>query len=288
MSEWIWIDGAVVPAERATVAATDRGLLLGEGVFETIALVDGQPFALTRHLERLNHSARIVGLTLPWSDDHLRAACAATLAAARAGGDQEAAQSGRLRITITGGPGPLTPLPGERRPTLLVTVTTRRAAAAAAAPTAAVTVSPWPVNEHSPVVGAKTTSRLEYTLALAAAQRHGADEAVLLNTQGMLAEATSANVFLVVAGRLSTPSLATGCLGGVTRSLITELVDVAERDDLTADDLRLAPEAFLTSTTRGVQPITSVDGVALRAAPGPLTTAARTALDTLRTATLAP
>ena len=115
-----------------------------------------------------------------------------------------------------------------------------------------------------------------------------ADEAILLNTRGMLVEGSGSNLFLVVAGRLSTPGPATGCLPGVTRALVTELIEVAERDDLTVDDLRLAPEAFLTSTTRGVQPISSVDGEPLRSAPGPLTTAARTALDKLRAATLEP
>ena len=148
--------------------------------------------------------------------------------------------------------------------------------------------SPWPVNECSPLVGAKTTSRLDYLLAHDDARSRGADEAILLNTRGMLVEGSGSNLFLVVAGRLSTPGPATGCLPGVTRALVTELIEVAERDDLTVDDLRLAPEAFLTSTTRGVQPISSVDGEPLRSAPGPLTTAARTALDKLRAATLEP
>lgn len=284
MSEWIWVDGEVIPAAQATVAATDRGFLLGEGVFETIAVVDGQPFAFTRHLERLHHSARIVGLTLPWTDDHLRTVAAQTLAAACDAGDPETGRSGRLRITVTGGAGPITPLGEGRTPTLLVSASPRPPAPA----TARVSTSPWPVNEHTPTVGAKTTSRLDYTLALAEARRDGADEAILVNTRGMLVEATSANLFLVVAGRLSTPALSTGCLGGVTRSLVTELVEAAERDDLTVDDLRLATEAFLTSTTRGVQPIAAVDGAPLRAVPGPLTAAADAALESLRASTLDP
>jgi branched-chain amino acid aminotransferase len=269
----VWIDGRVVPAERAKVAVTDRALLVGQGVFETVRVSRSRPFALRRHLERLHRSAGLVGLSLPLDDDGLRQACLDTIEAA---GTPEPVD-GRLRITVTGGP-------EDGDPALFIAVTP------APRPTgpADVAVSPWPVNEHSPLAGAKTISRFDYRLAFDDARRRGADEAILLNTRGMLVEGSATNLFLVVAGRLSTPALTTGCLPGVTRDLVTELVEVAERDDLTIDDLRLAPEAFLTSTTRGVQPITSVDGQPLRSAPGPLTTAARTALDKLRAATLEP
>jgi branched-chain amino acid aminotransferase len=271
---WVWTDGRVMPAERAKVAATDRALLVGQGVFETVRVNGSTPFALGRHLARLRRSAAVVRLPVPWSDDLLRQASLDTIATAH---DQAGPVDGRLRITVTGGP-------DGGDPALLVAVTPARLPQG----DAAVVVSPWPVNECSPLVGAKTTSRLDYLLAHDDARSRGADEAILLNTRGMLVEGSGSNLFLVVAGRLSTPGPATGCLPGVTRALVTELIEVARQDDLTVDDLRLAPEAFLTSTTRGVQPISSVDGEPLRSAPGPLTTAARTALDKLRAATLEP
>jgi branched-chain amino acid aminotransferase len=151
-----------------------------------------------------------------------------------------------------------------------------------------VVVSPWRVNEHSPQAGAKTTSHLEYALALADARRRGAEEAVLTNTSGVLCEASSSNAFLVVGGVLCTPALATGCLPGVTRGLVCGLVAVDERTDLTVDDLRSAPEAFLTSSTRDVHPIATVDGRPLDAAPGPATMAAHDALASLQRSTLDP
>ena len=273
-SSWVWNQGRVVPAERATVAADDLGLLRGEGIFETVSVRDREPFMLDRHLDRLRTSAKITGIAVPWTDDDLATACAETIAAAA--GDPENLQVPRfrLRITVTSGRGS-----SRGAPTLLVMV----------APDvehpggAKVGICPWPVNEMSPLVGAKVTSRHDYTLAHHDAVARGADEAVLYNTRGMLVEGSATNLFLVVAGRLSTPSLATGCLPGVTRSLIVDLVEVHERDDLTADDLRFATEAFLASTTRGVQPISEVDGKALRSSPGPLTTAARNALENLRT-----
>ena len=99
---------------------------------------------------------------------------------------------------------------------------------------------------------------------------------------GALSEGTGSNVFVAVDGVLHTPSLATACLSGVTRGLLIEtLGDVVERDDIRVSDLRGTTEAFLTSATRGVQPIELVDGAALASCPGPLTKAAADAFTTL-------
>lgn len=271
MSTWIWVDGRVEAAGRATVPADDRGLLSGAGVYETVSVRDGVPFMLDRHLDRLRASGKIAAIGVPWSDLDLITACSEAIAAAQ--GDPTGVDAGRLRLRVT-----VTSGSGSGGPRLLVTVSPDEPRPT----TTTLVTSPWPVNEKGPLVGAKVTSRHDYTLALADAQARGADEAVLVNTHGMLVEASTANVFLVVAGRLSTPSLSTGCLPGVTRSLVMEGVTVNERDDLTIDDLRLSTEAFLTSTTRGVQPIASVDGTPLRSAPGPLTIAAHNALESLR------
>jgi branched-chain amino acid aminotransferase len=280
----------------------------------------GTPFALTRHLARLRRSASQVGVAVPWSDHEVRAAVAHAVAESAAvwGRARRSAATGapegpaRLRITVTGGrarseptsnglangaranevptdgaPANGAPVPADPDtggPLLLVTVGAGREWS----PTASVVVSPWRVNEHSPQAGAKTTSHLEYTLALADAQRRGAEEALLTNTSGVLCEASSSNVFLVVGGVLCTPALATGCLPGVTRELVCGLVPVHERTDLTVDDLRSAPEAFLTSSTRDVHPIATVDGGPLDAAPGPATVAAHDALASLQRSTLDP
>ena len=277
MSTWVWVDGAVVTLDRAKVSAADRGLLLGEGVYETISVREQTPFALHRHLDRLRGSAEIARIELIWSDTELTRICHEVIAAAVADLSNSHAGTLRLRITVTGGrPGPTPSSPSV--PTLVVMVEPEPPVA----PTATVAVSPWPMNDMSPLAGAKVTSRHDYTLARAEALAQGADEAVFFNTRGKLVEGSVTNLFLVVAGRLSTPSLATGCLPGVTRSIVMELVEVNERDDLTVDDLRFATEAFLTSTIRGVQTITSVDGTALTSAPGPLTTAAHNALESLK------
>ncbi|WP_426573326.1 aminotransferase class IV [Aquihabitans sp. McL0605] len=279
MSTWVSVDGRLSPAASAQVPALDHGMTVGDGVFETCKVVEGTPFGLTRHLARLHTSAGLIGLRLPWDDEHLRQACAATIDAASAEGDV-----GRIRITVTGGPGPLGSDRSDVPPTLVIA-----AGPGGAWPevTAVVTV-PWTRNERSAVAGAKTTSYAENVVALAEAHRHGASEAILANTAGALCEGTGSNVFLEVDGVLATPALATGCLAGITRALVCEAVEVVERDDLTLDHLRATSEAFLTSSTRDVHPIATVDGVALAAAPGPRTAAAAAAFRALEAHSLDP
>ena len=283
MSTWVWTDGTVYPAAEATISATDRGLLLGDGVYETCKVVDGTPFALTRHLARLRRSADIIAITMPWPDSVIRAAIGKVAEAAMVD-PANAGSVGRVRVTVTGGSGPLGPNRGGREPTLLVAAGPSRAWS----PTADVVMVNWRLNEHSPTVGAKTISYLDHVMALAEAHRRGADEALLANTAGALAEGTGSNIFLVVDGVLCTPSLSTGCLPGVTRELVCEGVAVAERNDLTFDHLRSAPEAFLTSSTRDVHPIARVDGAVLGASPGPLTQAAAQAFRVLASRTIDP
>lgn len=285
MTTWVWVDGAVVPAASAgRVSALDRGLLLGEGVYETAKVVGDTPFALTRHLARLRRSAALVGIEVPWGDDEVREACASVVdAALRAGGWPD--DLGRLRITVTGGEAALGPGAGSSHPSLLVAA---GPGASWPGPSEVATV-PWRRNPDRPTRGAKVTAALDDVLALAEARRRGADEAVLASTTGSLCEGTGSNVFVVVAGVLATPSLATGCLPGITRDLVCELVEVVERDDLTLDDLRHADEAFLTSSTRDVQPIASVDGVPVGlAVPGPVSAALVASFASLQRSTSDP
>ncbi len=179
-------------------------------------------------------------------------------------------------------------MPGSGRPRGPATVVIAVGRPTAWPPTVAVAVSPWTRNPHDPLAGAKTTSYGGNVVALAwaASQRPAAGEALFtVAGTGALSEGTGSNVFVAVGGVLHTPSLATACLAGVTRSLLVEtLGDVVERDDLSVEELRGATEAFLTSATRGVQPVELVDGAALASCPGPLTKAAAEAYATLLSA----
>jgi branched-chain amino acid aminotransferase len=269
----VWLDGHVVPAAEARISPFDHGLLVGDGVFETMRVYGGEPFAWRRHYERLVHSADGLGLSVPGAAV-LRDAADAVLAA-------NSLTEARLRVTVTGGPSPLGSERGDSGPTVVVAASAVRPWP----PSERVVTVPWPRNERGATAGLKTISYAENVRALAHAHDHGANEAIFLNTRGELCEATGSNVFVVVGGAVHTPPEDAGCLLGVTRALVLELcveldIDADERV-LAPDALARADEAFLTSSTREVQGIRSVDGVDLPAAPGPLAARLRDAFRAL-------
>ena len=258
----VWIDGELLDADRARVSPFDHGLLTGDGVFETLRVYRKSPFAARRHLERLASSCRAMRLPCPQADV-LRRAMADVVAA-------NGLESARLRITVTGGTAPL----GSDRAGVVPTVIVAAGPLTDWPPATAVVTVPWPRNERAALAGVKTISYGENVVALAYARERGAGEAIFANLSGNLCEGTGTNVFLAVGGRLVTPPLSSGCLAGVTRDLVLALLDVVE-DDVPLSALASAGEAFLSSSTREVQPISSVDGVALAAVPGPWSALAR-------------
>lgn len=254
----VWLGGRVLRADDAFVAATDHGVTVGDGIFETCKIVNGQAFALRRHLRRLERSAAVLRLTCP-SAAQIRSAAAELLAAAGP------VPLGRLRITLTGGPGPLGSDRGAASPTLVL-------AATSATPwpdRIRVVTVPWTRNERSAVAGAKTTSYAENVVALRFAKDHDAHEALLTNTRGLVCEGTGSNVIVERDGVLVTPPLSSGCLAGITRELFLEWAAEADvpvvEGDVTPADLAVATEVLLTSSTRDVQHVSELDG---RQVPG--------------------
>ena len=256
-----WVNGSLLDdAGAPAIPITDHGFTVGDGVFEAVKVLDGRPFALTRHLDRLVRSA--TGLGLPEPDlDEVRRAIGEVLA-------EDPLPRGRLRVTYTGGEAPLGSGRGDASPTLVVAAAPLPEAASAVR---AVTV-PWPRNERGAVAGLKTTSYAENVVALAYAAERGASEAIFGNLAGNLCEGTGSNVFYVVDGELRTPTLAAGCLAGITRALLLEWVGAREVDE-PMDVLARADEVFLASTTRDVQPVRRCDDRDL-GEPGPVTTRA--------------
>lgn len=253
----IWVNGELCDAEDARVSVLDHGLTVGDGIFETVKTVDGRPFALTRHLDRLTRSAR--GLGLPDPDlDEVRRACAEVV-------DANPMALGKLRITYTGGLSPLGSDRGDAGPGLVVAL----GEAARRPDTTAVITVPWTRNERGALTGLKTTSYAENVVALARAHEHGATEALFANTTGQLCEGTGSNVFVVLDGQLHTPPVASGCLAGITRALAVEWTG-AQETELPFDILERAEEIFLTSTLRDVQAVHRVDGRELPGGPGPV------------------
>jgi branched-chain amino acid aminotransferase len=268
MSIVIWSGGRLRSEDEPVITAVDHGITVGDGVFETCAVHRGQAFALTRHLRRLERSATGLGLAPP-DQDEIRAGVDAVLAE---GGDA----MGRVRITVTAGPGPMASSrhpAGTYRQTVVVV-----AGPATRAPTSHAARVPWVRNERSAVAGLKTTSYADNVVALAAAVDRGADEALLANTVGELCEGTGSNVVVERDGELLTPPLESGCLAGITRELLLEWGSAAGLpvresepgelpftvlDDVLAGRAHLA----LTSSIRNVQPVVTLDGTDVAVGP---------------------
>lgn len=259
----VWVNGSLVGADEPALAALDHGVTVGDGAFETCKVVDGEVFAADRHLARMDRT--LAGLGLPPVDrERLQQGIDAVLAAG------EKIPFGRLRYTITGGPGPLGSDRGDQGQTYIVTATE----VTPFADTTAVATVPWTRNSRSATAGLKTTSYADNVIALAHAKAKGGSEAIFANDRDELCEGTGSNIFVVVDGVLRTPPLESACLAGITRELAIEYarevgIDVVE-ETMPFTVLESAEEAFLTSSTRDVQPIHAIDGRQLDA-PGPIT-----------------
>ena len=259
----VWVDGQLVGADVPSVRALDHGVTVGDGAFETCKVADGEVFAMTRHLDRMDRT--LAGLGLPAADrDRIRAGADAVLA------DGPTIGFGRLRWTLTGGAGPL----GSDRDDSPMTYIVTAAEMPLPSATAPIHTVPWVRNERAATAGLKTTSYAENVIALAHAKERGGQEAIFANTRGELCEATGSNIFVVVDGVLRTPPLDSGCLAGVTRELVIEWcrgagLEVRE-EAMPLEVLGHADEIFITSSARDVQAVSAVDGRTLDA-PGPVT-----------------
>jgi len=277
MNPMLWLNGRLLPASHsdASVPVSDAGLLLGDGVFETLRTFGGRPFGLDEHYRRLCAGASVFELGVPTEaevataiDDLLKANSLGT-----------PGTEARIRITVTGGDRGLIPIPGQSsRPNVLITANRL----AEVTGNASVVNVPFTRNPTSATAGIKTTSYAENALALRYAKTRRADEAILSDTRGNLSEGATSNLFVVLDGRLVTPPLTTGCLPGVTRSQVIQGargagIEVHE-EKAPIDALATADEAFLTSSLRGVQPILAVNNTPLSTCPGPVTEACAAAL----------
>jgi branched-subunit amino acid aminotransferase/4-amino-4-deoxychorismate lyase len=248
----IWCNGQWIDPLDFSIAPTDRGLMHGLGLFETILAVDGRPVFAGQHLERLMHGCERLGWPMETTD--LAAVMIELLQHNHLGSGR-----GRIRLAVTAGSGVIGDLtPGGDR---LLWMT---ASAAAEAPaTTSVNVSPFTRNEHSPLAGMKCASYAENHIALDQARRLGFEETLFFNNAGHLCEAATSNVFLVKNGTLLTPALDCGCLPGVTRAVVIGLAArlgiSCEETRLIMADLHSSDGIFLTSSIRGVMGVSRLE-----------------------------
>lgn len=273
-----WIDGEVMDAAAARVPVLDHGLLYGDGVFEGIRAFGRRVFRLGDHLARLRTSAAAIGLALPMDEAALQGVVCDTL---RALGLDDA----YVRLVVTRGVGALGVDPATCPAPRVFCI----AAEARIFPpeTLAAGLSLATVSWRRPGFDVidprvKSLNYLNSALAKLEARRAGADEALLLNAAGTIAEASVANVFAVAGRELRTPPPTDGCLEGVTRRTLLEVAPslgfTGVERTLSRTDLVAADEVFLTGTGAGIVPVRSLDGQPIGAgAPFPVAERLRTA-----------
>jgi len=254
----VWLNDELVDAQKATVSVFDHGFTVGDGAFETLKVVNTQPVALTRHIKRLVHSLNTIGIEFD-KEDLLKKAINEVISANKSLGEVM-----RMRITYTSGVAPLGSDRTKDNFTLVVAVSPE----SIWPDTALVITVSDPRNDKSILAGSKTTSYAQNAALLSVAKKQGAHEAIMPNTKGELCEGTGSNIFVVKDGQVMTPPLSGGCLGGITRALVIKWFDVKEVD-LPMSVLKDVDEAFLTSSTRDIQPISKIDDRVLNA-PGPV------------------
>lgn len=275
-----YVNGKLVPESAGAVSALDRGLLLGDGLFETMRTVGGRVLQWQRHWERLCNGAGVIGLTLPWTAVELNGAIRRTL-------DANDLYAATVRLTVTRGGSAARGLqpPAGIRPTLIVRATPFVPYSSQLYRDGMSVVVSRTVrrNELSPLSRVKSLCYLDNIVARQAAAESGADEALLLNSQGKVACATTANVFGVKAMRLHTPPVGDGALPGTARAQVCE--ELAPRigcevrqTHLAESALQEADEVFLTNALMGIMPVCKIDGRQVGAgAPGPVARKLQTA-----------
>ncbi|MFH0942096.1 MAG: aminotransferase class IV [Chloroflexota bacterium] len=257
MAKVVYLNGSLVPRERAAISVLDYGFLYGYGLFETMRAYQGRVFLLDRHLDRLESAAAQLGL--PVSVPELAPAVRATIQA-------NGLTNARVRLTVSRGEGSLSPDPGTcQKATVLIVAEPYRPYPARVYRSGlrAVTASSRR-NSQSPLSRLKTANFLESILARQEAKKAGADDALLLNEKGMLAEASMSNLFLVSRGIIMTPGLSSGVLPGITRGVVLELaaklgIETVEAE-IPPEAIIQAEEAFLTNSLIEVMPLVEIDG----------------------------
>jgi len=279
MAAIVNVNGKVSDQEHAVVSVFDHGFLYGEGVYETLRTYNGQAFLFDRHMRRLRNSAQMLALSVPLSDAEIDARFRDTVNAAGLGGSPD--QEAYIRILVTRGIGEMTYDPAAcPNPSVVVIVKPNVAPPREAFERGVKACLVGIVRNHPNTVNPmiKSNNLLNNALAMQEAFTKGGFEGIMRNYRGEIAECTQSNFFIVKNGGALTPPIDAGLLPGITREFLFEVGDqlgISVREQVLRDnDLFAADEAFLTSTTREVVPIVTVDDRKIGpGTPGPITRA---------------
>ncbi|MCA1583964.1 MAG: aminotransferase class IV [Acidobacteria bacterium] len=280
MSTFVNVNGRMASGADAVIPVFDHGFLYGEGIYETLRTYHGEPFLFDRHMQRLRASAAMLLLDVPFTDDELLTRSIDTMAAAALGHMPDGSiADAYIRILLTRGVGELTYDPvATPTPSLIVIVKPLPETPAHQYQHGVKVVLVELIRNHprsvNPLI--KSNNLLNNALAMQEAIRRGGVEGVFRNYRGELSECSQSNLFIVKSGRVLTPALDSGLLAGITRAFVFEIgaglgVRVEEAT-LVDEDLLTADEAFFTSTTKELLPITRVDDTTIgTGTPGPVT-----------------
>jgi branched-chain amino acid aminotransferase len=268
----VFLNGDIVLEEEALVSVRDRGFLYGDGIFETLRSYNGIPFLLEDHLQRLASSAQALEIPLHYSLEELQTVVENLLRLNRL-------MDAVIRITLTRGESPhygLQP-PEEVQPTLIIQSHPFHPHPEESYKQGIrLVLSPYRRSTTCPLARHKTANFLTGIMARQEATYKGAQEALFLNTEGQVCEATVSNVFLVESGRIVTPSLEANILPGITRKTV---LGACQREGLPASEelfgierLLKADEVFLTNSLMEIMPVSHVEDKGIgRTIPGKIT-----------------
>ena len=279
----VFLNGQFVPEEQALILVSDRGFLLGDGLFETVRVAAGRPFRLAEHLERLERGADFLKIKLPFTPRELKIFAAQLI-------ERNQTPEAILRLTLTRGPGGRGYTPEhESKPTLVMTLHTvpgapasgparsgqpsRHAGPVAGAPLGwKLITSSLRIPTSGPLTAFKTTSKVLHVMARAEAVERGADEALLLNTDCEVAETASGNIFWVSDDRICTVPVGRGILPGITRAVVLEICRTlglpVNECVIKPEELKNSKGVFVTQSALGIVPVMMFDGAPV--APSPL------------------
>lgn len=272
-----FLNGKFLSEADAVVSLNDRGFLLGDGLFETTRVASGRPFRLAQHLERLSRGADFFKIKLPFSAREIQKFAAELVS-------RNEVTDAILRVTLTRGPGQRGYSPnGASQPTLALTLQPLRAENKDEPLQWSLITSSYRLPASDALAAFKSTSKILNVLARCEAEANGADEALLLNTNGEVAETAGGNLFWVYRDKICTVPTGRGVLPGITRAVVLEICQTLGLETgkrvIKPEMLRNAEGMFVTQSALGIIPVASFDG--LPVAPSPLTDQIGTAYNDL-------
>jgi aminodeoxychorismate lyase len=261
----IFLNGQFLPETQAVVSVNDRGFLLGDGLFETLRVVAGKPFRFAQHLERLVRGAEFLKITLPFSPKELEKFAAQLI-------EHNKTAEAILRVTLTRGPGGRGyTFSGESKPTLVMTLHPAPSVDAEKTLEWNLITSSFQIPAADPLSAFKTTSKILHIMARAEASEKGADEALLINTNGEVAETAGGNLFWVYDDKICTVPTGRGILPGITRAVVLEICRTmglqTEKRVIKPEALRNSAGIFVTQSALGIVPVAALDGESVRPSP---------------------